>query len=409
MNEFLEAFINTLLPATAIIAAIYAALRWTGRLNAATRYATWWVTLLALVAMPPVYHAIQNEEPLLQVDINTKTSEFNPTSNVLSVDPTTAVPWLFILWAAGSAFLILRLPASYLSLRRLKKNASLVPLPAKTLGRSARILVSSNIKTPIAVGFLHPALIVPVHLAHQLSADELDCVLIHEYAHLARRDDWMHLLGRVIQAILWFHPLAWFILRQISLERELACDDWVVHRTGDARAYAATLLKLSEFRLAWRGPRLASGILGRKPDLSRRIEKLMRMRSKFAPSLSGARFVLCTAFVLVLCLVALQSPGIVELRRVEAASAQREGFLAGLKAAGYNHLDVDEIIELKNNGVSAKYIGEMTEVFGKLSVKQLVQLHQHGVSTGSVRRAKDFKSGLSVEQIIKLKNSGALN
>ena len=135
----------------------------------------------------------------------------------------------------------------------------------------------------------------------------------------------------------------------------------------------------------------------------------MRMRRKFAPSLSGARFVLCTASVLILCLVALQSPGIVELRRVEAASQQREGFLAGLKAAGYNHLDVDEIIELKNNGVSAKYIGEMTEMFGKLSVKQLVQLHQHGVSTGSVRRAKDFKSGLSVEQIIKLKNSGALN
>ena len=68
MNEFLEAFINTLLPATAIIAAIYAVLRWTCGLNAATRYATWWVTLLALVAMPPVYHAIQNEEPLLQVD-----------------------------------------------------------------------------------------------------------------------------------------------------------------------------------------------------------------------------------------------------------------------------------------------------------------------------------------------------
>ena len=111
----------------------------------------------------------------------------------------------------------------------------------------------------------------------------------------------------------------------------------------------------------------------------------------------------------VLCLAALQFPEIVELRQVEAASTQREGFLAGLKAAGYNHLDVDEIIELKNNGVSAKYIGEMSEVLGKLSVKQLVQLHQHGVSAGSVRRAKDFKSGLSVEQIIKLKNSGALN
>lgn len=409
MNQFLEAFINTLLPATAIIAATYAALRCTRGLNAATRYATWWVTLLALVAMPPLYHAIQSAEPFLQADINAQTSEFSPTNIAIRVDPTTAIPWLSIIWVAASAFLILRLPASYFSLRKLKTNASLIPLPAKTLGRSARVLVSKNIKTPIAVGFLHPAIIVPTHLADQLSADELDRVLIHEYAHLARRDDWMHLLGRVIQSILWFHPLAWFILRQISLERELACDDWVVHRTGDARAYAATLLKLSELRLAGRQPALASGILGRKPDLSRRIEKLMRIGRKFAPSLSRARLVVCTAAVFALCLAALQSPGIVELRRVEASSNQREGFLAGLKAAGYNHLDVDEIIELKNNGVSPKYINEMSEVLGRLSVKQLVQLHQKGVSIASVRRAREFKSDLSVEQIIKLKNSGALN
>ena len=409
MNQFLEAFINTLLPATAIIAAIYAALRCTGGLNAATRYATWWITLLVLVAMPPLYHAIQKVEPFLQADINAQTSESTPTSNALRVDPTAAVPWLSILWVAGSAFLILRLPASYFSLRKLKKNATLVPLPAKTIGRSARILVSSKIKTPIAVGFFHPAIIVPVHLADQLSADELDRVLIHEYAHLARRDDWMNLLGRVIQAILWFHPLAWFILRQISLERELACDDWVVHRTGDARAYAATLLKLSELRLAGRQPALASGILGRKPDLSRRIEKLLSMGRRFAPSLSPTRLALCTAAVFVLCLAALQSPGIVELRRVEAASQKREGFLAGLKAAGYNHLDVDEIIELKNNGVSPKYIGEMSEVLGRLSVKQLVQLHQNGVSANSLRRSKEIKPGLSVEQIIKLKNAGALD
>ncbi len=409
MNEFLEAFINTLLPATAFVAAVDAALHWTRGLNAATRYATWWVTLLAVVAMPPIYHAIQEAEPVLQADMDTQTSEFIPSSNALRVDPTAAVPWLTVLWVAGSAFLILRLPASYFSLRRLKKTASLIPLPAKTLGRSARVLVSTDIKTPVAVGFLHPAIIVPSHLAAQLSADELDRVLIHEYAHLARRDDWMHLLGRIFQSILWFHPLAWFILRQISLERELACDDWVVHRTGDARAYAATLLKLSELRIAGRQPALASGMLGQKPDLSRRIEKLMRMGGKFAPSLSLVRLMLCTASVLVLCLAALQSPGIVELRRVEAASSHREGFLAGLKAAGYNHLDVDEIIELKNNGVSAKYIGEMSGVLGKLSVKQLVQLHQNGVNAGSLRRAKEFKSGLSIEQIIKLKNSGALN
>ena len=149
MNEFLEAFINTLLPATAIIAAIYAVLRWTCGLNAATRYATWWVTLLALVAMPPVYHAIQNVEPLLQVDINTKASEFTPTSNALRVDPTAAVPWLFILWAAGSAFLILRLPASYLSLRRLKKNASLVPLPPRRLAGRLEFWFQATSKRPL--------------------------------------------------------------------------------------------------------------------------------------------------------------------------------------------------------------------------------------------------------------------
>src|SRR6185312_2843044 len=127
---------------------------------------------------------------------------------------------------------------SYFYLRGVKQRASISNLPRPAIARRSDLLISRDIKSPVAVGFLHPAIVLPEALIDQISEQDRDYVLLQESAHLERYDDWGNLLGRVLEAALALHPVAIWILRRIEREREVICDDWVVARTGAARPYA---------------------------------------------------------------------------------------------------------------------------------------------------------------------------
>ena len=142
---------------------------------------------------------------------------------------------------------------------------------------------------PVAVGFQHPAVVLPEALLGGLTAAELDHVLLHELAHIARRDDWTNLLARIAGAVLALHPVAAWVVRQIDRERELACDDWVVAATGAARPYAASLARLFELCTSRRSALLASGIADSGSQLGNRIAMLLRRGREFSPQASALR------------------------------------------------------------------------------------------------------------------------
>jgi hypothetical protein len=104
----------------------------------------------------------------------------------------------------------------------------------------------------------------------------LDQVVMHEYAHLARYDDWLQLLQAIARAVGGLHPAVWWLSRRIDLEREAACDDRVVARTGAARQYASALLDAA----AAAGDRPAAmaivpGATLRASALRRRVARLL--------------------------------------------------------------------------------------------------------------------------------------
>jgi hypothetical protein len=140
--------------------------------------------------------------------------------------------------------------------------------------RRAALLATDEISTPIAAGFLRPAVLVPSFLVEQLSETEIAGVLAHELAHLRRGDDWMNLAQRLVEAVAFFHPAVLYIGRRLRLEREMACDDWVVALTGTPRPYARCLAKLAALAPA-AGPELAPGAVARKPQISVRVEALL--------------------------------------------------------------------------------------------------------------------------------------
>ena len=93
---------------------------------------------------------------------------------------------------------------------------------------------------------MKPVVVVPGWVMQELSADELNQILLHELAHLRRWDDWTNLAQKVVKALFFFHPAVWWIEKRVSLEREMACDDAVIAETASPRAYAECLTHLAE-------------------------------------------------------------------------------------------------------------------------------------------------------------------
>lgn len=424
MNTVMGALLNSVWQGAAVAAVAWAILRFSPKMNAATRHAVWWAVLAVVVALPAAQPLMRRTATSSEVRAHVPAAVRPVAGPVVAVAtaPMHSAPirlhpdvseLIAVLWIGGLLVQTVRIARSYWYVRRLKRRAAPAGadeqrvfddrLRACRIQRPARLLVSKEIASPVATGFLHPAVILPEALVGQFRDDELDHVLLHELAHLARRDDWTNLLARCAAALVALHPVAAWILRRIDRERELACDEWVVAHTGAARPYAASLARLFEICAARRRVLLASGMADRGSHLGQRIEELLRRR-EFATKASTLRVGAAALTLGGLALItAGMPPWIVLARHPQSAPAParpekaarpvlvREkpaakpappagGFLAALVAAGYDDLEVDEIIALKDRGVNAEFlIGMRQSGWGKLPARTLIDLRDRGV------------------------------
>ncbi len=124
-----------------------------------------------------------------------------------------------------------------------------------------RIRVSDLTPLPFVLGVWKPIVVLPSDMAASASDERLRDVLIHECAHIVRKDSWVHLLQRISAIVFWFHPAVVWLNAQIGRAREELCDNFVL-LAGDAAEYAETLLDLSE---SCCGKRLGLSALGLAP------------------------------------------------------------------------------------------------------------------------------------------------
>lgn len=191
---------------------------------------------------------------------------------------------LMILWLLVSGLMLGRLAHSFhalLDMRRSMQPADearqqrVEQLTAQYgIGRFVLLFTSAKVKVPMTVGALKPVIVLPPHLAGELSDSEFDSVAAHELAHIRRWDYSTNLLQRFAQAFLFFHPAVWFIGDQLMIERELACDDWAV-KMCEPRRYASCLTRLVEMLGDSRPLAAAAGILFGKHVISRRVEMIL--------------------------------------------------------------------------------------------------------------------------------------
>ena len=173
------------------------------------------------------------------------------------------------------------------------------------LRQTPQVVFSSTVNCPAVLGIFRPVLLLPARSIERLSQQEVEHILLHELAHVKRRDLPVHALCVLLQIFYWFNPLLILVRRQLQRLRELCCDATVAGILRDKTgAYSQTILRTVEWLV--NGPRYHGiGLLGLIEDphhLRVRLEWLKRKPSRH-PSLRIA-----TAFILVATMFAFILP-----------------------------------------------------------------------------------------------------
>jgi beta-lactamase regulating signal transducer with metallopeptidase domain len=171
--------------------------------------------------------------------------------------------WLVLGWLLGTVLVCAHVLLGYLSLWTLRRRCTRVDsgelrelvnqLCAQSgIRREVELLSSAARTMPMTWGLLRARLLLP-RQAMEWSAERKRAVLLHELAHVKRRDCLMQLLVQLACAIYWINPLAWIAAGRMHVERERACDDRVLNSGADASSYARHLLEsisaVAPFRL----------------------------------------------------------------------------------------------------------------------------------------------------------------
>ena len=183
-------------------------------------------------------------------------------------------------------------------------------------------LVISPLKIEPAVWRVwRPVVVMPESIANQLDDEELEAIMLHELVHIQRHDNLIANLQLALCALLWFHPLVWFISRKLFDEREQACDERVTEVCGAPEAYASSILKVVRFCFGWR----VAGVIGAGSgsNLRRRIENIMSMGT--TKRRSGAASRLLAIALVGIALLVLVGAGVYSKARSLDAKANDVG------------------------------------------------------------------------------------
>lgn len=139
------------------------------------------------------------------------------------------------------------------------------------------LMESALAKVPMVIGHFKPLVLIPAGMLMSLPPAQAEAILLHELAHIKRRDYLLNLMQQTVQCIFFFHPAVSWVCSLISEEREHCCDDVAAACNGDKHAYIQALVSFYEYSLP---PATALAFGGRKRSLIDRIKRLIHHQNK---------------------------------------------------------------------------------------------------------------------------------
>ncbi|MDR7136007.1 beta-lactamase regulating signal transducer with metallopeptidase domain/predicted nucleic acid-binding Zn-ribbon protein [Lysobacter niastensis] len=180
-----------------------------------------------------------------------------PSIDAWSIRLDSGLPFIVALWAAGACVLSLRMAMGVAWLGRLRATpqgpahaawqARLDALCGVLgLHRPVALRLVDAIDSPASAGWWRPVVLLPTALIARMPHELIEALLAHELAHIRRHDYLVNLMQGVVEALLFYHPVTWWLSRQIRNEREHIADGLAVEATGEPRRLALALSELSE-------------------------------------------------------------------------------------------------------------------------------------------------------------------
>ena len=218
-----------------------------------------------------------------------------------------------VMWAVGALGFAVRALGGWAVVERLRRQGTAVVDPvvlnavarwARELGVTRRVqVVLTAVESPVTAGWWRPVVMLPISALTGLGRAELEAVLAHELAHIARHDYFVNWLQMGMEVLYFYHPAAWWISAVLRREREHCCDETAVRLSKDRTNYARALVKLAELQ-ACGAPALA----GRSGGLEERILKILGREKRTAFPGFAAMLTVSAALVVAMAVSAQQKP-----------------------------------------------------------------------------------------------------
>ena len=233
------------------------------------RYAVACVAMLACVLVPLIGVLVQltGEAPVATTSALIEAPQLAAGAPALPMfDAGTwltrfddAFPLIVALWAAGASVLSLRMAMGVAWIRRLRAipqgpahvswQARLDVLAQRFgLTRPVALRLVDTLDSPASAGWWRPVVLLPTALLARMPVDLVEALLAHELAHVRRHDYLINLLQGMVEALLFYHPVTWWLSRRIRIEREHIADQLAADVTRAPRRLALALSELSEFK-----------------------------------------------------------------------------------------------------------------------------------------------------------------
>jgi beta-lactamase regulating signal transducer with metallopeptidase domain len=262
------------------------------------------IAVAAVTFVKELNLAQKNTTAGLVTPVNTKetlaiTTILSPVANEYSISQSwtdrfkdyfnTHASLIVMIWFVIFIARFIRLTANLAYVQRLKHYKTYTP-PALwidkvnelvlTIGikKQIQLLESGVVKVPVVMGVLKPVILLPLGLLAHLPADEIEAILLHELAHIKRRDYFMNLLQSFAETIFFFNPALMWLSSMIREERENCCDDIAISITNSKTKFINALIAFQEYNFA--APSYTVGFPGKKNQLLNRVKRIISDRNK---------------------------------------------------------------------------------------------------------------------------------
>lgn len=333
----------------------------------------WMTTLITATVIPFTLITTGNENENTEINTTAQTIASQQDPNVLNTASTGIInepnnSWhlpseivfnfsfllsiAVLIWLAGSVWRVFTVLSSYIQTRYLI-SSTIEKAPHLSAHIDTQVYTSTKVSSPLVVGFKQPKIILPKSLTEQLKHEQLLAIVLHENAHIKRKDNWFGLFQEVIAILFWWSPVIRMLNKQIHVEREIACDLRAVNEIKNTQQYAQSLIDCAKLMVMQQRSVLAMGLFSKKKELNYRIGAVLENKQFKKPSIAVIALVCAVLAATTIQATQAFSPKISIKHTV--ADARHYSLLPKFESTllinAVTRNDIDAIRVLRNDGV----------------------------------------------------------